>query len=165
MKCERIVVAYDFSEYASAALDAAVDLSRLFDAELHLLHVVQTPAYGYGTDLSAAAPMVFAEACEAGKQRLDEVAEAISDVPRGVESHALEGGPVAAAIDSFAERIEADLIVMGTHGRTGLAHALIGSVAERTLRRAPCPVLTVRTVLTSARQTTATTRHGAQAEG
>jgi len=140
----RLVVPYDFSEYAQAALEAALELARHFDAELHLVYVVNTPAYGYGTEFLSTDPFYAREAGDAAKARLDEVAGTISDPPRRIETHAVEGGPTAMAIDEFAAQIEADLIVMGTHGRTGLAHALIGSVAERTLRRAPCPVLTVR---------------------
>jgi nucleotide-binding universal stress UspA family protein len=143
MDIGRIVVPYDFSQYARAALDAALELADQFDAELHLVHVVQTPAFGYGSEL-ATSPLLFTEGYEAARERLDEVAASLEPSWR-VESHAVEGGPVAAAIDAFAERIEADLIVMGTHGRRGLAHALVGSVAERTLRGAPCAVLTIRT--------------------
>ena len=78
------------------------------------------------------------------QERLDEVAAAIIDPPGRVETHVIAGGQIASAIDTLADQIHADLIVMSTHGRTGLAHALIGSVAERTIRRAPCPVLTIR---------------------
>jgi len=144
MDFQRIVVPYDFSDHAAAALDTALELARRFDAELHLVHIVLVPAYGYGTEILATSPLLVIEASAAARLRLDEVADSLVDPPRRVETHAVEGSQIAASIDSFAERIAADLIVMGTHGRTGLAHALIGSVAERTLRRAPCPVLTVR---------------------
>ena len=66
------------------------------------------------------------------------------EAPGKVEAHVVEAAGIAEAICDAAETFGADLIVMGTHGRTGLAHVFLGSAAERTLRQAPCPVLTVR---------------------
>lgn len=75
---------------------------------------------------------------------LREVAEGLPSLRGSVELHVVEGAGVAEMIGEVAESLGADLIVMGTHGRTGLAHVFLGSVAERTLSRAPCPVLTVQ---------------------
>ena len=72
------------------------------------------------------------------------MASGVENPPGKVEAHVLEGSGIADMIIGAAEEHDADLIVMGTHGRTGLAHVFLGSVAERTLRRAPCPVLTVQ---------------------
>ena len=138
-----IVVPYDFSVDAQQALEYALELARKFDADLHLLHVVHAPAYAYGSEMLTTSVYVF-EPEDYAQERLDEVAAAIIDAPGKVETHVIRGGQIAIAIDALADQLHADLIVMSTHGRTGLAHALVGSVAERTIRRAPCPVLTIR---------------------
>jgi nucleotide-binding universal stress UspA family protein len=77
-------------------------------------------------------------------QLLRELITKIEDLPVKVEPHVVEGTAISDAICDVAEKLDADLIVMGTHGRTGLAHVFLGSVAERTLRNACCPVLTLR---------------------
>jgi universal stress protein A len=142
-KYQTFLVPYDFSEHAQLALDTARDLARHFKADLHLVHVIQPPIYatpGFGE-----IPVtVLVDMREALLGSLRKVADGISDPPGRVETHVLEGLNIATLIDQCAEKIGADLIVMGTHGRTGLKHAFMGSVAERTLRSAPCPVLTVR---------------------
>ena len=141
------VVPYDFSEHARAALDVAADLARRLSADVHLVHVVQTPAYvaGYGLYGGAAmpAPIDMASVREGAMKSLREVIAEI-DVPGKLEPHVIEGVSVADKLRESAENLGADLIVMGTHGRTGIAHVFLGSVAERTQRTAPCPVLTVR---------------------
>lgn len=72
------------------------------------------------------------------------MAEGIEELPGKREAHVLEGTSPSERIRELASKLGSDLIVMGTHGRTGLAHVFLGSVAERTLRRAPCPVLCVQ---------------------
>ncbi len=143
-----IVVPYDFSAHAKRALSEAADLARRFGGELHVLHVIQPPvyAYAYGPYGAAAAPPPIDTA---GMRRdamksLEEVANGLADPPKRVQPHVVEATSIASAIRESAEDLGADLIVMGTHGRTGLAHVFLGSVAERTLRGAPCPVLTVQ---------------------
>ena len=139
------LVPYDFSAHSRAALFAATDLARRLGADLHLFHAVHTPAFAYGPYGAAAPPpMDLLEVRETVARSLLEVANGIVDAPGKVETHVVEGSGVADLIHRCAEQIGADLIVMGTHGRTGLAHVFLGSVAERTLRRAPCPVLTVQ---------------------
>lgn len=144
----KILVPYDFSPHARAALAMAVDLGRRLGAELHLLHVIQPPshAYGYGAyGASAAPPPVDMVAVREGAmQSLRAVSDGVEDLPKQPEPHVVEGSSTAEMIRETAEQLSCDLIVMGTHGRTGLAHVFLGSVAERTLRRAPCPVLTVQ---------------------
>lgn len=151
---QTIVVPYDFSEHAHAALETSLDLARRLDSNLHLVHALQPPAYGYGyanlggTAVGAASipPPGFVEEMRAGAMNaLREVAQkAAHRAPGDVVHHLTEGVNVSDAILQSARDLNADLIVMGTHGRTGIAHVFLGSVAERTLRRAPCPVLTVR---------------------
>jgi nucleotide-binding universal stress UspA family protein len=140
-----VVVAYDFSPHSQAALEAAVDLVRRLGSDLHLLHVVQTPAYAYGAYGGAAlAPLDMTHVREGAAASLGEVADGLAGLTGRCETHVAEGVGLAALIQETAEKLGADLIVMGTHGRTGLAHVFLGSVAERTLRGAPCPVLTVQ---------------------
>lgn len=143
------VVPYDFSVHARAALYAATDLARRFGgADLHLVHVIQTPAFAYGAapygGAAAPLPLDLMAVRERAAQALGDVADGIDDLPGKIEPHVVEAIGVADAIREAAEELDAELIVMGTHGRSGLAHVFLGSVAERTLRAAPCPVLTVK---------------------
>lgn len=141
------MAAHDFSPHSSAAIDVAADLARRLGAKLHVVHVIHSPTYAYGFG-AFAGPPVTAPIDVAGLRAgaMESLRERIADVkaPGGVEPHVVDGPNIAAALHEAAERLGADLIVMGTHGRTGLAHAFLGSVTERTLRNAPCPVLTVR---------------------
>jgi nucleotide-binding universal stress UspA family protein len=137
------VVPYDFSEHSQAALEVAKDLARRLESELHLLHVVTPPIYAsaYG---AAVPPQIDMEPIRTSvMESLREITERAGDAPVKMTAHVIEGLNIAATIQEFASKHTADLIVMGTHGRTGLAHVFLGSVAERTLRHAPCPVLTV----------------------
>lgn len=144
---QTFVVPYDFSAHARAALFAATDLARRCDAGLHLVHVIQLPAYAaYGYAGSVNPTLAgLVEIREAAVRSLRDVADGVDDDSLGqVEVHVIEGARVSDAIVESVEKLDADLIAMGTHGRTGLAHVFLGSVAERTLRSAPCPVLTVQ---------------------
>jgi nucleotide-binding universal stress UspA family protein len=121
----RILAAVDFSPCSDEGAHAAVALARHFDARLLLLHVVRRAAER-----------------AAALDRLGAFAEARAD---GVAfTAAVAVGRAAAEIVRFAESEHVDLIVMGTHGRTGLAHVVMGSVAEAVVRRAPSQVLTIR---------------------
>ena len=143
-----LLVPYDFSPRADAALAAAVELGRPLGAALHLVHVIHLPslAYGYAPyGASTVPPTLDMLAIREGAMgSLQEVADAV-EMPTKPEPHVVDGTTVAEGIREVAEEIRADLIVMGTHGRSGLAHVILGSVAERTLRHAPCAVLTVHT--------------------
>lgn len=143
MKIERILVPIDFSACSDAALQWGLEFAREFDATLHLLHVVEDP----DMSLSAMAgfPMPLATILEQfqseGRKRL------LQAVPEDARGRVIVACPVAspvAEIVRYAQEAAIDLVVMGTHGRGFIAHALIGSVAERVVRRASCPVLTVR---------------------
>ena len=140
-----ILVPHDFSAHARSALVEATNLAKRLGASLCLIHVVQPPtyAYGYGAGPDADA-FDLNEIHGRAARMLDEVADAIPEAPGRVDRHVLEGGAIAISIQEAAREFGADMIVMGTHGRTGLAHVFLGSVAERTLRNAPCPVLTVQ---------------------
>lgn len=149
MKQAKFVVPYDFSVHSRAALFAATDLARRFGgADLHLVHVIQTPAFAYGYapygGAAAPPPLDLTAVRERAAEALRDVADGIEGLPGKIEPHVVEAIGIADAIREAAEDLDADLVVMGTHGRSGLAHAFLGSVAERTLRAAPCPVLTVK---------------------
>ncbi len=141
----RILVPTDFSKHSANALRYAVALAEKFGAELHLLHVVQDLAVFVPDAVSGATPVV-----PPVEQLTAAVREALDRVVRenGLERFTVcrdvrEGAPFQEII-RFAREKEIDLIVMGTHGRGGLAHVLLGSVSERVVRKSPCPVLTVR---------------------
>lgn len=142
---KKILVPTDFSEHGRHALTYGVELAGKFGAELHMLHVLQ--------DLVAMVPepgMAFPmpgdylkDLREGSERALGELADKI--VPEGITAvKEVREGPPFLEVIRYAKENEIDLIVMGTHGRSGLAHALLGSVAEKVVRKAPCPVLTVR---------------------
>ncbi|GIX47207.1 MAG: hypothetical protein KatS3mg131_1418 [Candidatus Tectimicrobiota bacterium] len=133
------LVATDFSSHADEALTTALALAQRLGARLTLLHVIARPPLGEASWLSYLAE-VEAEAREALERRLARVREA------GLEGEAVvvHGIPWQEIV-AQAQARKADLVVVGTHGRSGLLHALLGSVAEKVVRHAPCPVLVVRT--------------------
>jgi nucleotide-binding universal stress UspA family protein len=138
-----ILVPVDFSAHSGEALGYAIDLAKVFGAGIHLLHCYQINMGGvspYGLVI----PEDFdREVRAAAEQKLHEWAEKARAEGIAVEERISPMFPAATLVDT-AEEISADLIVMGTRGLTGLRHVLLGSVAERTLREAPCPVLTVK---------------------
>jgi nucleotide-binding universal stress UspA family protein len=139
IEMKRILAATDFSEYSAEAIGYACALADKFDSELHLLHVLEvhagsTPIFAGGV---AVVPRVK-ETREAAEKALERVAPGRDAVRATTE------GPAFLGIVRYAKARDIDLIVLGTHGRSGLAHVMLGSVAERVVRRAPCPVMTVR---------------------
>jgi nucleotide-binding universal stress UspA family protein len=139
---KRILVPYDFDEISSRALDYAVDLAKKLDASIDLLHVAEVRVYGpRATPFPP--PDVAEQIVAASLSELKEVVEARRD--RGVAIHPfVRGGSPWEQIAREASARQADLVVMASHGRRGVSHALHGSVAEKVLRTAPCPVLAVR---------------------
>ena len=138
----RILVPTDFSACSATALDYARILAARFGASLHLLHVLENDFLR---------PMVVdPHTVEAGVLRQLHELLTIEDRERGAVPVVLRSDAVADAIVSYARSVGIDLIVMGTHGRAGLAHLLKGSVAERVVRTAPCMVLTDREAMTKA---------------
>ena len=140
----RILLPTDFSEFSSEATNYACALAGQFDAELHLLHVLEvhqsaTPDFAVGLAL----PSRIEESREAAERALENVLDVKWEEGREVVKALAEGAPFLEIV-RYAKRHEVDLIVMGTHGRSGLVHVLVGSVAEKVVRKAPCPVLTVR---------------------
>ena len=141
---KRILVPTDFSESARLALRYGVSFAREYQAELTLLHVVETIAVGYASDLFPV-PMaeVFQEISGYAKAELQKLAEEARKRGVSVTELVVQGKPSAEIIRHAAEN-EVDMIVLGTHGKGMLDQALFGSTTERVVRRAPCPVLTVR---------------------
>ena len=147
MQIKTILVPTDFSSDADAALEAAIDLAKAFDSKLelfHAYHVEIPPIYaGFGGDFTLPEDILgpIREGAEAAMNRLveDVAAKGVDVSGRVAMDHA------SRAILEEAERMLADLIVMGTRGLTGLEHLVLGSTAEKVLRLAHCPVLTVKT--------------------
>jgi nucleotide-binding universal stress UspA family protein len=142
---KRICCPIDFSDASRAAMEVAADLARRFGAELVLLHAYPVPGYTFPDGSVMASPKMMQELAEQAERHLEEwraAAERLVGAPRVSAEKAI--GEPAAEIVSFAKARAVDLVAMGTHGRTGLEHALMGSIAERVVRRAHCPVLTVR---------------------
>ena len=142
---KRICCPIDFSDASRAAMEVAADLARRFEADLMLLHAYPIPGYTFPDGSVVASPKMMQDLADQAQKHLEEwrlEAEKLVGAPR-VTSEKAVGEPAAEILEA-AKDTRADLIVMGTHGRTGLEHALMGSIAERVVRRANCPVLTVR---------------------
>jgi nucleotide-binding universal stress UspA family protein len=135
---ETILHATDFSQASESACKLASALARDYDSRLVVLHVSTAPLIAYGEGVVPPNPDVLAEI--AAKQ-LEQLPLPDTSVP--TERRVVEGDPSAVILD-VAREINADLIVLGTHGRKGISRLFVGSVAEQVVRKAECPVLTVR---------------------
>ena len=144
---QKILVATDFSEPSEAALAYGRELARSFGAALTVLHVVDdimVRAYGIDSGVLLTDPDVQRQFEADARKQVD---AALSDEDRiqlKASGVVLMSRAPASAIVTYAHESGIDLIVMGTHGRGGFAHLLMGSVSERVVQTAPCPVLTVR---------------------
>ena len=145
IRIKNVLVATDFSEPSAVALDYGRELARTYDAVLHVLHVVEDLRWRYATDMAPTALVGVQEDVEASAaSHLDTL---VTDEDRSqlrARAVTLTAIAPADAIVQYAKTEGVDVIVMGTNGRSGLAHLFMGSVAERVVRLAPCPVLTVR---------------------
>ena len=146
IQLNRILVPTDFSEFGQHALRYGCELGRRFDSELHLLHIVDDayPMVPEAGMLMPAQTDYLLELKSSAQKSLEGIpdpqwSEGIVEIVRHVDV----GSPFVEII-RYAKAQEIDLIVLGTHGRTGIVHVLMGSVAERVVRKSPCPVLTVR---------------------
>lgn len=144
MNFSRILVPTDFSESATYALPFAVDMAKKYGAKLHLLHVVEpiiAPVdFAWGT---YSYPDIEKQLSGYVEESLKKLVE--EQIPAEIESEFtnLHGKPWREIV-SYAREHEMELIVLATHGLSGLSHALYGSTAEKVIRKSPCPVLTVR---------------------
>ena len=142
---KKILVATDFSEPAGAALAYGRAFAWTFDATLYLLHVVDDMYVRLGGDAYAAVLPELQEDVERdARERLARLAAEDNLGSLRVEPVVVTNDGTANAIVNYAEKENIQLIIVGTHGRSGVAHLLMGSVAERVVRTAHCPVLTVR---------------------
>jgi universal stress protein A len=143
----KILVPVDFSPHSEQAVRVAAELARRYDAALGIIHVYEPIAYALPEGYVLMSHEQLNELWRRFDQELAAVKKLATEggAPR-VETHLLQGLAVD-EICAVAEKQGFDLIVMGTQGRRGLSHLLIGSVAERVLRLAPCPVLTVKASL------------------
>ncbi len=143
LQIKRILVPLDFSERANKVLNYAVALAEKMGAKICLLHVVE-PVFVSSEPGLTSLPQQTALAEEtASKKRLLKIAGDLIPMGRLEKAVIREGTPFF-EISAAAKSLKADLIVIATHGRTGLSHVLMGSTAERVVRHAPCPVLTIR---------------------
>lgn len=139
---KHILVAHDFSQAAEMAMTYALDLAATLTGRVTVVHAYELPVYGFPEGLTLAAEMP------------GHIQQMATKAVEGIVAHAarpgvavdgmVREGPAWSEICAAAVEIKADLVVIGTHGRRGLAHALLGSVAEKVVRSAPCPVLTIR---------------------
>ncbi len=151
LKLDRVVLATDFSRHSERAFEYASVIAEQFDSELHLLHVIHTPEtsvpeFGMGLAFPAYLENLPKQIEEAEKRAIAKLAEL---TPQKWAGHrpvvlATRNGPPFLEIIRYAREHKADLLVMGTHGRSALPHVLLGSVAEKVVRKASCAVLTVR---------------------
>jgi universal stress protein A len=141
-RIKKILVPIDFSTCSKKALQYAVPFAQQFGAALHLLYVVQVSYYAgeFGTtDASLLEQELYAN----GAKELNTLAQ--REIGQRVPwQHSVRSGRTVTEIVQTAETEEVDLIIVSTHGHTGLKHVLLGSVAENIVRHAPCPVLIVR---------------------
>ena len=134
---KNILMPTDLSDYAGYALNYAREFASTYGANLHLLHVLDLYWLGSGTVIANALPQY--------QQDKQDQLNAIKSEIEGVDVKAtVATGVPHVAIVRYARDHDIDLIVLATHGRTGISHALIGSVAEQVVQMAPCPVLTVK---------------------
>lgn len=141
---KNILVATDFSEPSAVALAYGRNLARAFGARLFVLHVIEDVMLRYSAEIGFALPELQADLEQAARRDIDALVtdddRKTIDVVAAIETSA----NIAGAIVAYAKDNAVDLIVTGTHGRGAVSHLLMGSVAERVVRLAPCPVLTVR---------------------
>lgn len=140
---KKILAPTDFSEASLRAIGQASELARFFDGELCLVHVVEpmpatSPEFDYGFDVSGYEPGLYSSA----EERLQEV---LDRVPKEVRARAvIRYGDASREIVRISGEEDVDVIVIATHGLTGWRHLVFGSVAEKVVRLAQCPVLTIR---------------------
>jgi nucleotide-binding universal stress UspA family protein len=144
MEIRRILAPTDFSELSKQGLKSALELAGVFGAKLLLLHVVEPPSYPVEGILPSHMGATLLDDLE--RQASNELAQMLFDTQGSkvdVARRVVVGIPYRKVVE-VAEEEKSDLIVMTTHGRTGLSHLVMGSVAEKIVRTAPCPVLTIR---------------------
>lgn len=138
-----ILVATDFGESAAVALAYGRDLARTFKARLHVVNVVEDVMMRYGPEIGFAAPALQGDLEQRAARSLERLLTDDDRRTLNVTTSAPTAFNVPAAIIDYAKTNAIDLIITGTHGFGPVRHLIMGSVAERVVRTAPCPVLTV----------------------
>lgn len=141
---DKILLPTDFSEHGKYAVPWAVDMAQKYGAELHVIHVFDEGAFeAFYFNYAGETEEYFEKVRRGFQEEVDNYladfdTDGLSIVP------VLSNGNPFVEVVKYAKENGVDIIVMGTHGRTGMAHALLGSIAEKVVRKAHCPVLTVR---------------------
>jgi nucleotide-binding universal stress UspA family protein len=141
---KKILVPIDFSDYSKNSLKYSVNFAKSFDASLIIVYVVEPVIYPPDFSMGQIAiPAAGLEMDKRAKEEMDKLAE--KEIPSGVKVLKIvkTGKPFLEIIETAAEE-DVDLIIIATHGHTGVEHILFGSTAEKVVRKAPCPVLTLR---------------------
>ena len=149
LSIKRILIPTDFSELGACAVDYGSELAKTFSAEVHLLHVIQDPAVFVIDPMALPAEAVQEMIAAREASANEEMGQLLcaEDSPLSVIRTTRRGRPQDQIVEYAAEH-EIDLIVIATHGRSGLKHLLMGSVTESVVRLSGCPVLTVRSTKT-----------------
>jgi universal stress protein A len=154
MKIRRILAPIDFSKISDRCVEQAVELARTLGSEIILLHAVEPLVLAGDLFGASAVVNVMDEVQRAAQQGLASRVKRLQEKGRVRCRSVLVNGTAAVAIVDVAARVRADLIMMATHGRSGLSHLFLGSVAERVVRTSRCPVLTVPGASAGARKAT-----------
>jgi nucleotide-binding universal stress UspA family protein len=146
LSVKKILVPTDFSETSERALDAAIAFAKTLRADIELVHVFVEPTYVLPPPVEMATfPFDMGEIMSKVQKHLDGEQERVRATGVPCKNTTLTGR-AAPEIVAYAKEVGADMIVMGTHGRGGFEHALLGSVAERVVHHSPCPVLVIPSV-------------------
>lgn len=140
---KNILCPIDYSVYSEKALKYAIEFAEKYNAKLYLMHVLDIRIYDITDPELYNVNVIDKETINKLRERLHKCISEDTRKNIEVETIVIEGVPFAEIIKK-ARECKVDLIVLGTHGRTGLSHAIMGSVAEKVVRKAPCPVLTIR---------------------
>ena len=141
---KKILVPIDFSDYSKNALKYAVQFAKHFNAKMYLIYVVEPVIYPADFSMGQVAiPSTDIDLSKRAEEELNNLAKTAIDPALQVECIIKTGKPFVEINDTAAEK-DVDLIIIATHGHTGVEHMLFGSTAEKVVRKAPCPVLTLR---------------------
>jgi len=140
----KILVPIDFSDYSKNALKYAADFALNFKAKIYLIYVIEPVIYPADFSIGQVTiPTPDVDMNSRAQSELDSLAKSFIESSIDVETIIKSGKPFMEIIDTAAEK-DIDLIIIATHGHTGVEHLLFGSTAEKVVRKAPCPVLTLR---------------------
>ncbi|MFH0735065.1 MAG: universal stress protein [bacterium] len=141
---KKILVPIDFSDYSKNALKYAVQFAKFFEAKIYLIYVIEPMVYPSDFSLGQVSiPSTEYDMQDRAKAELESLI--LTDIPASLKPEAIikAGKPFVEIIDTASD-LDIDLIIIATHGHTGMEHLLFGSTAEKVVRKAPCPVLTLR---------------------